>query len=267
MTDPAPTFPLPSAAIAPRFRLDGRVAVVTGASKGIGEAIARALAECGARVVVSSRRQAAVDEVAHSIVAAGGEAIAVAAHVGKLDEARALVARTVAHWGGVDVVVNNAATNPVYGPLLDTDEGVFDKIMAVNVKGPLAVARAAYPSMAARGHGSVVNVSSIGGVSPEPGLGLYSVSKAALVSLTKVMAQEWGAAGVRANVVCPGLVRTKFSQALWQDERVLQHMLAQQPLQRIGVPDDVAGLALFLASDAAAYCTGGVYLVDGGYLT
>jgi NAD(P)-dependent dehydrogenase (short-subunit alcohol dehydrogenase family) len=250
-----------------RFRLDGRVALVTGASKGIGESIARALAEAGARVVVSSRKQEAVDEVAHAIAAAGGDAIAVAANVGRLDEARALVDRAAAHYGGVDVVVNNAATNPVYGPVVDTDEGVFDKIMAVNVKGPLEVCRRAYPLMKGRGGGSVVNISSIGGVSPEPGLGLYSVSKSAVVMLTKVLAQEWGPDGIRANVVCPGLIKTKFSQALWGDDRLLRHTLAQQPLKRIGVPDDVAGLALFLASDAAAYCTGGVYMVDGGYLT
>ena len=254
-------------AIAGRFRLDGRVAVVTGASKGIGEAIARALAEAGARVVVSSRKQEAVDEVAHAITAAGGEAIAVAANVGRMDEARALVDRAAAHFGGVDVVVNNAATNPVFGPVVDTDEAVFDKIMAVNVKGPLEVARRAYPLMKARGGGSVVNVSSIGGVSPEPGLGLYSVSKSAVVMLTKVLAQEWGGDNVRANVICPGLIKTKFSQALWGNERLLEHTLAQQPLRRIGVPEDVAGLALFLASDAAAYCTGGIYMVDGGYLT
>ncbi len=243
-----------------RFRLDGRVAVVTGASKGIGASIAHALADVGARVVVSSRKQEAVDDVAHAIAAAGGEAIAVAANVGRLDEARALVDRAAEHFGGVDVVVNNAATHPVYG-------AVFDKILAVNVTGPLEVARRAYPLMKARGGGSVVNISSIGGISPEPGLGLYSVSKSAVVMLTKVLAQEWGPDGIRANVICPGLIRTKFSQTLWGDERLLAHTLAQQPLKRIGLPEDVAGLALFLASDAAAYCTGGVYMVDGGYLT
>jgi NAD(P)-dependent dehydrogenase (short-subunit alcohol dehydrogenase family) len=253
--------------VAQRLRLDGRVAIVTGASKGIGAAVARALAEAGARVVVSSRKQEAVDEVAHAIAAAGGQALAIAANVGRPDEARALVDRTVAECGGVDVVVNNAAVNPVYGPVLDADDAVFDKIMAVNVKGPLELCRRAYPSMRARGAGSVINVSSVGGVSPEPGLGLYSVSKAALVSLTKVLAHEWGPDGVRANVICPGLIKTKFSQALWQDERVLRHTLAQQPLKRVGEPEDVAGLALFLASDAAAYCTGGVYTADGGYLT
>jgi NAD(P)-dependent dehydrogenase (short-subunit alcohol dehydrogenase family) len=257
----------PDRSVAERLRLDGRVAIVTGASKGIGAAIARALAGAGARVVVSSRKQEGVDEVAHAIAAAGGTALAVAANVGRPGEARALVERTIAEWGGVDVVVNNAAVNPVYGPVLDADEAVFDKIMAVNVKGPLEVCRAAYASMKARGAGSVVNISSIGGVSPEPGLGIYSVSKAALISLTKVMAQEWGPEGVRANVICPGLIKTKFSQALWQDERVLRHTLARQAIRRVGEPEEVAGLALFLASDAAAYCTGGVHMADGGYLT
>ncbi len=258
--------PAQTGSLAPRFRLDGRVAVVTGASKGIGEAMARAFGEAGARVVVSSRKQEAVDEVAHAIAAAGGEAIGIAANVGRPGEAAALVERALAHWGGIDILVNNAAVNPIFGPVLDADDAAFDKIMAVNVKGPLAAARAAYPSMQARGHGAVVNISSIGGVSPEPGLGLYSVSKAALISLTKVMAQEWGGAGVRANVICPGLIQTKFSEALWGDERILERTLARQALPRVGRADDVAGLALFLASDAGAYCTGGVYVVDGGYL-
>jgi dehydrogenase/reductase SDR family protein 4 len=249
-----------------RFRLDQRVAIVTGASKGIGEVIARALAEAGASVVVSSRKPDAVEAVARAIRDTGGEAHAVAANVGKLDEARALVAAAVDRYGGVDVLVNNAATNPVFGPVIDADDAAFDKILSVNVKGPLELCRRAYPVMKARGGGSIVNVSSIGGASPDPGLGLYSVSKAALVSLTKVLAQEWGADGIRANVICPGLIQTKFSQALWEDERILKHMMSQQPIKRIGQPDDVAGLALFLASDAATYCTGGVYMVDGGYL-
>ena len=262
MSDSTDALP---ASIAARFRLDGRVAIVTGASKGIGESIARALAEAGAQVVVSSRKQEAVDAVADSIRAAGGEALGVAAHAGDPAQLGRLVDAAVARWGGVDVVVNNAATNPVFGPVVEQGAEAFAKIMAVNVQGPLELARLAYPHMKARGGGSVVNISSIGGLTPEPGLGLYSVSKAALVSLTKVLAAEWGPDNVRANVVCPGLIKTKFSEALWSNDRIVRQMMALQPIKRVGEPEDVAGLVLFLASDAAAYCTGGVYTADGGY--
>ncbi len=251
--------------IAPLFRLDGKVAIVTGASKGIGEAIARALAEYGARVVVSSRKQEAVDEVARAIVGAGGEAVGVAAHIGDAAQVRRLLDETVARFGGVDVIVNNAASNPTFGPVAEQSGEVFDKIFAVNVKGPLELCRLAYPVMKQRGGGSVINISSIGGITPEPGLGLYSVSKAALISLTKVMAAEWGPDNVRANAVCPGLIKTKFSQALWGNDRIVQQMMALQPIKRVGMPEDVAGLCLFLASNASAYCTGGVYTADGGY--
>jgi NAD(P)-dependent dehydrogenase (short-subunit alcohol dehydrogenase family) len=187
--------------------------------------------------------------------------------MGDPDAVRALVDRTCELYGGVDIVVNNAATNPVYGPLLEASAEAFDKIMAVNVKGPLELARRAYPLMAGRGGGSVINVSSIGGLSPEPLLALYSASKAALVSLTKSMAREWGPASVRANVICPGLVRTKFSAALWQDEKVLGRFLQRVPLGRIAGPEDMVGLAVYLASTASGYCTGAVFTVDGGYLT
>ena len=263
MSDATSSTAAPS--IAARLRLDGRVAIVTGASKGIGEAIARALAEYGARVVVSSRKQEAVDAVADSIRAGGGEALGVAAHAGDPAQLGRLVDAAVARWGGVDVVVNKAATNPVFGPVVEQGAEAFAKIMAVNVQGPLELARLAYPHMKARGGGSVVNISSIGGLTPEPGLGLYSVSKAALVSLTKVLAAEWGPDNVRANVVCPGLIKTKFSEALWSNDRIVRQMMALQPIKRVGEPEDVAGLVLFLASDAAAYCTGGVYTADGGY--
>lgn len=252
----------------PRFRalfdLTGKVAIVTGASKGIGAAIARGLAEFGAHVVLSSRKQDAVETVAAGFRADGLEAAAVAAHMGDPTAIRRLVDETHQLHGRLDIIVNNAATNPVYGPLLDADDVAFDKIIGVNLKGPLDLARAAHPHLRQHG-GSILNISSIGGLSPEPGLGLYSVSKAALVSLTKVMADEWGGDGIRVNAICPGLIQTKFSAALWQDEQVLQRFLRDIPLGRVGQPEDVVGLAIYLASDAARYCTGAIFTVDGGY--
>jgi NAD(P)-dependent dehydrogenase (short-subunit alcohol dehydrogenase family) len=247
------------------FDLRGKVAIVTGASKGIGEAMARGLAEFGAQVVVSSRKQEAVEAVAASIRAAGQEATAVAAHVGDATALCHLVDAASERYGGVDILVNNAATNPVYGPLLDTDDAVFDKILSVNLQAPLELARLAHPHLVRRGGGSIINVSSIGGLSPEPGLGLYSVSKAALLSLTKVMAREWAGDGIRVNGVCPGLIQTKFSAAMWQDEATLQRFLCDVPLGRIGQPQDLVGLAIYLASDASRYCTGAIFTVDGGY--
>ena len=240
---------------------------MTGASRGIGESIAHTLADAGATVVVSSRRQDAVDRVADQIRAAGGEALGIAANVGRTADLGALIERTVEHFDGIDIVVNNAATNPVYGPILDAAPDAFGKIFAVNVQGPLELCKRAYPLMAARGGGSIINISSVEGITPQPGLGLYSTSKAALIALTKVMAREWGGDGIRANVVCPGLVKTRFSAALWSDERTLGYALARQAVERLGVPDDIAGLVLFLASEAAAFCTGGTYVADGGYTT
>ncbi|GMV68841.1 MAG: 3-ketoacyl-ACP reductase [Pseudomonadota bacterium] len=247
-----------------RFDLTGKVAVVTGASKGIGEAIARALGEFGATVVVSSRRLEAVETVAEQLRAAGIEASAVAAHMGDMAQARALMDEVIARHGGVDIIVNNAATNPVFGPMMNADESVFQKIMAVNVQGPLELCKRAVPVLRSRGGGSIVNIASVGGLNPERMLGLYSVSKSALISLTKVMAKEWGGMGIRANAICPGLIKTKFSQALWQNDQVLKQALAMAPISRIGMPQDLAGLAVFLASDAASYCTGGVFVADGG---
>lgn len=248
------------------FDLEGKVALITGASKGIGESIARYYAAYGAKVVVNSRKQDAVDEVAQAIRDGGGEAIGVAGQVGSSEDCKKMFDATVAAYGRIDILVNNAATNPVFGPVENTEERAFNKIMDVNVKAPFELAKMCLPIMQAHGGGSIINISSIGGVSPEQMLGIYSVSKAALISLTKVMAAEWGKYNIRANAICPGLIQTKFSEALWSNDHIMKHMLSQLPLNRVGQPEEIAGLALFLASDAAGYCTGSVFMADGGYL-
>jgi NAD(P)-dependent dehydrogenase (short-subunit alcohol dehydrogenase family) len=176
-----------------------------------------------------------------------------------------LIDKCVETCGGLDIIINNAAANPVFGPIQNTDERAFDKIIGVNLKGPFELCKKAYPILKARGGGSIIHISSIGGLKPEAGIGIYSVSKAAIINLTQAMAQDWGADNIRVNAICPGLIKTKFSQALWDNENILERFLNHIPLGRAGSPDDVAGLAVFLASDAAAYCTGGVYTVDGGY--
>lgn len=247
------------------FDLHGRVAVVTGASKGIGRAIARLLGRQGASVVVSSRRQEAVDLTVSAFRQEGIGASAIAAHMGDPAQVEGLVRQTIERYGGIDIVVNNAAINPVFGPILQTDDAVFDKIMQVNVKGPMQLARLAHASMKARGGGSVINISSIEGLTPGHGLGLYSISKASLIAATRVMAREWGPDGIRVNAICPGLVDTKFSEALTGNEKILRMVLAKQSLPQVATPEDISGLALFLASDASSFCTGGVFTADGGY--
>jgi NAD(P)-dependent dehydrogenase (short-subunit alcohol dehydrogenase family) len=250
-----------------RFNLSGKVAVVTGATRGIGRAIAAQLGRAGASVVVSSRKPDAVAATVTTLAAEGVTARGFPANVGRLDEARALIAFAASELGGIDILVNNAAVSPLYGPLTSMTEAAFDKIMAVNLKAPLELAVRALPIMAARGGGSIVNLSSVDGLRPDHDLGIYSASKAALINLTKAMALEWGAQNIRANAICPGLIKTDFSSAMWNDNAAVDAQLARQPLPRLGTPEDVAGLALFLASDAGSYCTGGVYVVDGGWMT
>jgi len=249
-----------------QFDLNGKVAIVTGASKGIGESIARGLAEFGAKVVVSSRKQDAVDAVAESFKKDGLEATGVACHVGDKSQLQNLVEKTVATYGGVDILINNAATNPVYGPLAEMEEEVFDKIMNVNVKACFTLANLCHPIMKSRGGGSIINIASVEGQTPSSGLGLYSVSKAALIMLTKSQGKEWGRDGIRSNAICPGLIQTKFSSALWKNEAILHQVEKHLPSGRMAQPDEMAGLALFLASDAASYCTAGVYVADGGHM-
>ncbi len=250
--------------IASEFDLSGRAAIITGSSKGIGKAIARALGQQGATVVISSRKQEACDEVVAEFADEGIKALGVACHMGDPDQIQQLVAKTIAEFGSIDILVNNAAINPVFGGLEDADGGAFDKIMNVNVKGPWELAKAAYEHLK-EVKGSIINISSIEGLSPGFGLGLYSVSKSALIALTKVMAREWGKEGVRANVICPGLVETKFSTALTSNQHIMDMVMAKQALQMLAQPEDMAGLAVYLASPASSFVTGGVFAADGGF--
>lgn len=246
--------------------LEGRVAIITGSSKGIGKSIAQALAEQGAKVVISSRSQEAVDTVASEFKTEGYEAFGIACNIGKADQREQLIQKTIAHYGGIDILVNNAAINPVFGPLENADDEAFDKIMSVNLKAPWVLSNLALPSMKERGGGSIINIASVEALRPGSGLGLYSASKAALVMLTKNQAKEWGQYGVRSNALCPGLIKTKFSAGLWQNEKMLQKLERSIPAGRMGMPNEMSGIVGLLASNAGAYMTGGVYTADGGYM-
>jgi len=245
--------------------LTGKVAVVTGSSKGIGKAIVEKLAEHGAQVVISSRKQEAVDIVAGELTNKGLKAIGIACHVGDDEQRKALIEKTVTAFGKVDILINNAAINPVFGPIEECTESAFDKIMEVNVKAPWMLANLALPHMKLNG-GSIINISSVEGIHPGFGLGIYSTSKAALIMMTKNQAKEWGKYNVRSNVICPGLIKTKFSEALWQNEKLLNRLEKSIPSGRMGLPEEMTGIALLLSSGASSYMTGGVYTADGGYL-
>ncbi len=246
------------------FNLENKVAIITGASKGIGEAIAIILAQHGTSVVVNSRKQDELDKVVEQITSAGGKCIGVAANTGETAGLKTLVEMAVEKYGGVDIIVNNAASNPVFGPVIQTEEWAYDKIMDVNVKAPFELSKLVYPIMKQRGGGSIINISSIAGDTPDQGLGIYSVSKAALNMLTKVTAKEWAPDNIRVNSICPGLIKTKFSQALWQDENILKKFMKMIPMGRMGTVEEIAALALFLSSDASGYCTGTLFFADGG---
>lgn len=245
--------------------LSGRTALITGATRGIGRATAITLAKKGAAVVVVSRKAAAVEETTQAIQNNGGEALGISANVSRMDELQRIAEESHAFKGRIDILVNNAGANPVYGGVEETTPEAYAKIMDVNVRAPFELAKRLFPYMKEAGSGAIVNISSVGGISPETGLGIYSVSKAAIISLTQVMAKEWGKYGIRANAVCPGYIQTDFSRIVWESEARMHEVMAAQPIQRLGTPQDVANLINFLVSDAASFCTGGVYMVDGGY--
>ena len=248
------------------FDLSGRVALVTGASRGIGEAIAKGLAQHGAEVIVSSRKLEACEAVAAGIVAAGGKARAIACHIGDMQALESLFERIQADHGRVDVLVNNAATNPYYGHILDTDMGAFQKTVDVNIRGYFYASVFAGRMMRASGGGSIINVASVNAVRPGPLQGIYSITKGAVLNMTRSFAKECGPHGIRCNAILPGLIRTRFAGTLITDEKQLAHYLGANPLGRVGEPQDLAGAAVFLASSASAYVTGEFLVVDGGFL-
>jgi NAD(P)-dependent dehydrogenase (short-subunit alcohol dehydrogenase family) len=246
------------------FNLEGKVAIITGASKGIGEAIACGLSQAGAFVAVASRKLEGVSRVAQEIESAGGKALAVQAHMGYPEQVEALVERVMDEWGHVDVIVNNAGTNPHFGPLLTAEEEQLEKILDVNLKGYFRLCKQVFPHMEAQGGGKIINIASVTGIRPGPGMGAYSISKAGVIMLTKVLAGELGMHNIQVNAIAPGLIKTRFSRVLWESEDILKHQESVTPLGRIGLPQDVVGAALYLASPASDWVTGAVIVVDGG---
>ncbi len=248
------------------FDLSGKVALITGASRGIGLAIAQAYAAAGASVVLASRKQEALEAAAETIWKVGGAALPLAAHTGEEAAVRSLVEQIVDHYGGVDIVVNNAATNPHFGPILDAEDSQWDKILDVNVKGYFHVIKACAPAMRERGGGKVINVASVAGLEPQPMMGVYCVSKAAVLMLTQVLASELAGDNIQVNAIAPGFVKTRFSQVLWSTPQTHDALVKGVPQGRMAEPDEITGAALYLASQASSFTTGATLVVDGGQL-
>src|SRR5882757_6825178 len=249
------------------FDLAGKVAVVTGASRGIGAEIAKLLAAQGAHTIVSSRRQADCQTVVDAIVGAGGSAEAAACHIGEVEQIEALFAGIEQRHGRLDVLVNNAATNPYFGSILDTNLSVFQKTVDVNIRGYFYMSTHGAKLMIKNGGGSIVNVASVNGVSPGHFQGIYSITKAAVISMTKAFAVECAEAGVRCNALLPGLTDTKFASVLVNTPAILTQAMAHVPMRRVAQPSEMAGAVLYLASSASSYTTGAILNVDGGYLS
>ncbi|MDH4989245.1 SDR family oxidoreductase [Aquamicrobium lusatiense] len=249
------------------FDLDGKIALVTGASRGIGAAAAGILAAHGAHVILSSRKEGACEEVAEAIRAKGGKASALACHIGEMDDITAAFEAIEKAHGRLDILINNAATNPYFGPIVDTDLGAFQKTVDVNIRGYFFMCALGAKLMAKNGGGSIINVASVNGAIPAAMQGIYSITKAAVLSMTKAFAKECAPQGVRVNAILPGATDTKFAAALVQNPAILKMALQHIPMNRVAQPEEIVGAILYLASPAASYTTGAEINVDGGYLT
>lgn len=242
----------------------GKVAIVTGASRGIGQSIAETLAAAGAKVVLASRKQDELDKVVAEIKATGGDALAIAAHTGKKETLQYLVEKTVEAYGTVDILINNAATNPHFGPVLDAEDSLWQKTIEVNLMGNVWLCQAVVPVMREHGGGKIINIASVNGLNPGHFQGIYSMTKAGVISLTKTLAMELGSDNIQVNAIAPGLVQTKFAQVLWENDAMMEMVKARTPVGRIGQPEEIAGLVLWLASPSSSFTTGAVFVVDGG---
>ena len=249
------------------FQLKGKVAIITGSSKGIGLAIARGLADNGASVVLSSRSKESVESAANEFQKDGLSVVAQSCHVGDQEQRIKLVDETVKKYGKIDILVNNAAINPVYETIENMPNEVYDKMFNVNVKAIFDLSNLCFPFLKKNRSGSIINIASVEGLKPSLGLGIYSVTKAAVIMLTQVQAKEWGKHGIRSNAICPGLIKTKFSKALWENQTLLNQVKNQLPAGRVAEPEEMIGLALYLASSAGRYSTGSIFTADGGHMT
>jgi NAD(P)-dependent dehydrogenase (short-subunit alcohol dehydrogenase family) len=251
-------------ATSPLFDLTGKVAIVTGASRGIGRAIAERLAEHGARVVVSSRSLEDCQQVVDAILSNGGDAFAQVCDIGRKEDLQSLVDAAIRRWGAIDVLVCNAAVNPYFGPSIGIPDEAYDKTMSSNVRSNFWLCNMVLPQMAERGGGSIIVISSVAGLIGTAQLGAYGISKAADMALVRNICVEWGPKNIRANCIAPGLVRTDFARALWEDPKIYASTVKSYPLRRIGEPDEIAGAAVFLAASSGSFMTGQTIVIDGG---
>jgi dehydrogenase/reductase SDR family protein 4 len=245
------------------FSLKNKVALITGASRGIGESTAIGLAQAGADLAIASRKLPDLEKVAAEVKKTGRKCLPVSAHVGKIEEINNLVKKVLEEFGKIDILVNNAATNPSMAPAIDIDERAWDSIMNLNLKGLFFLSQAVAKTMKEKGGGKIINVASVAGITPDI-LPIYSISKAGVIMATKVMAQQWAPYNIRVNAIAPGLTKTRFSEALWKNEQILQMAMTRTPMARPADPGEMVGGIIYLASDASSYVTGQVIAIDGG---